>query len=176
MSSHHIVKEDQEPGLLILDWNDRSMLLIQQLSQWSPKIIVDESVVDKVVMEGVKIDVLLTNSPESHALMLKEQFPVTIFNKDVSEQKTILNIKNELISRLHVLSNQPIDHWKDKMPDGIVVYGKYLYFHLISNDFQKWQAGGKQFSVIEEDREVDCIGESTLWTYKGQNGILKELW
>ncbi len=59
MSSHHFVKEDQEPALLILNANAISFEKVQELLEWSPTVIISEEVVEEVTGWGIKIDILL---------------------------------------------------------------------------------------------------------------------
>ena len=42
MSSHHIVREKQEPALLVLGLNNFSTELLGQLLEWNPTVITTE--------------------------------------------------------------------------------------------------------------------------------------
>ena len=57
MSSHHFVKEDQEPALIIADASAVSFEKIQELLEWSPTVIVMESSLEMVLSWGIKMDV-----------------------------------------------------------------------------------------------------------------------
>jgi thiamine pyrophosphokinase len=59
MSSHHIVREKQEPALLILGLDYFSDELLGQLLEWSPTVIVTPSTAEKVNAFGIKIDMLV---------------------------------------------------------------------------------------------------------------------
>jgi hypothetical protein len=71
VSSHHIVKEDQEPALFILAGEALSFEKIQELLEWSPTILVAEWETDKVKGWGIKIDVVLC--AEASLEKLKEE-------------------------------------------------------------------------------------------------------
>jgi hypothetical protein len=60
MSSHHIVREDQEPALLILDARAISFGRVQELLEWMPTVIVSTDQVETVTGWGIKIDIVLT--------------------------------------------------------------------------------------------------------------------
>lgn len=60
MSSHHIVREDQEPALLILDAHAISFGKVQELLEWMPTVIVSADQVEIVIGWGIKIDLVLT--------------------------------------------------------------------------------------------------------------------
>ena len=59
MSSHHFVKEDQEPALLILDAEAIPFEQIQELLEWSPTIIADARALKGVLGWGIKFDVVV---------------------------------------------------------------------------------------------------------------------
>ena len=59
MSSHHIVRDDQEPALIIANGASCSMELLNQLLEWQPLVIVLDSAMERVVELGIKVDVLL---------------------------------------------------------------------------------------------------------------------
>jgi len=59
MSSHHIVRDDQEPALIIANGESCSSELLGQLLEWSPIVVVLDSAITRVVELGIKVDVLL---------------------------------------------------------------------------------------------------------------------
>lgn len=80
MSSHHIVREEQEPALLVLSLEGARPDLFMQLLEWNPILMATDSSADRLVEWGVKIDVLLTR-PERAAEwgeLLAFQQPVEI--------------------------------------------------------------------------------------------------
>jgi hypothetical protein len=78
MSSHHFVKEGQEPALFVLD--ALPFAVAAQLLEWAPLVLVAEGVLEHVQEWGIKIDIALATPGQSHhaAQMLSEQAPVTI--------------------------------------------------------------------------------------------------
>jgi thiamine pyrophosphokinase len=61
MSSHHIVREKQEPALYIHEFGNFNEEYLGQLLEWSPTVIVAASEYEKVVSLGVKIDIVIGN-------------------------------------------------------------------------------------------------------------------
>lgn len=59
MSSHHVVKDKQEPALVIANGESCSMELLGQLLEWSPTVVVLDGAASRVEELGIKIDVLL---------------------------------------------------------------------------------------------------------------------
>jgi|SRR5690606_7811220 len=70
MSSHHIVKEDQEPALVIEAMDSIPSDLLYQLLEWNPIVTTDEPNLRLVTRLGVKVDVLVTERsvdlPQDH--------------------------------------------------------------------------------------------------------------
>src|ERR1700760_4010942 len=58
MSSHHFVKEGQEPALLIVE--PLSFEFIGSLLEWAPYVIAMDTVVEDVLSWGIKIDAVVT--------------------------------------------------------------------------------------------------------------------
>ncbi len=74
MSSHHIVKEDQEPALIIAQVDSVPSSLLSQLLEWNPIVITDANNLTAVTQRGIKVDVLIANEPvdlpQDHILVL----------------------------------------------------------------------------------------------------------
>src|ERR1700744_5578676 len=65
MSSHHVVREKQEPALLLLSMDTFSDEHLGQLLEWSPTVIATELMAEKLNSEGIKVDWILTdNEPD----------------------------------------------------------------------------------------------------------------
>jgi hypothetical protein len=78
MSSHHFVKEGQEPALLILEATNYSDA--EGMLEWAPLVIVTEVALEEVLLWGIKIDVVIAR-PESEAKLTSElaaQAPIKI--------------------------------------------------------------------------------------------------
>jgi thiamine pyrophosphokinase len=59
MSSHHIVRDEQEPALIIANGQSCNLELMGQLLEWSPVVIVLDGAIHRVLELGIKIDVVL---------------------------------------------------------------------------------------------------------------------
>jgi len=61
MSSHHVVREKQEPALLVLGLERFSDELLGQLLEWSPTVIVTQDTAEKIHAYGIKIDWIIAD-------------------------------------------------------------------------------------------------------------------
>src|SRR6188768_1189225 len=82
MSSHHFVKEGQEPALIIANGEACSTELLGQLLEWSPLVMVLDGAVLRVLELHIKIDVVLGDFDHNINMqeLLKEQQPVKIIH------------------------------------------------------------------------------------------------
>lgn len=79
MSSHHVVREKQEPALIIANGEACSMDLLGQLLEWSPTVIVLDGALDRVLHLGIKVDVILGDFDGKDAESIRQsQYPVKV--------------------------------------------------------------------------------------------------
>lgn len=97
MSSHHFVKEGQEPALFILD--PLPFQLAGPLLEWAPLVVVSDNALEDVLHWGIKIDVVLAEDSRVEMLMqrLREQAPVKILSHR-SGESSIMNALYFLIN------------------------------------------------------------------------------
>ena len=83
MSSHHIVREKQEPALLIANGASCRWELVQELLEWSPFIVVLDGAMPRVMELGIKVDVLLGDfdRDELNIEQIQEsQYPIEVIH------------------------------------------------------------------------------------------------
>jgi thiamine pyrophosphokinase len=89
MSSHHIVKDKQEPALLIANGLSCKHELLEELLEWSPFVVVLDGAITRVVDLGIKVDVLLGDF-DRNELSLEElkrsQYPIEIIPMEDQEK------------------------------------------------------------------------------------------
>lgn len=74
MSSHHFVRDGQEPALLIIE--DLPFSLAGPLLEWVPLVIVHQQAAENVLSWGIKIDAILTTTPLYMQPQMQEQGPL----------------------------------------------------------------------------------------------------
>ncbi len=62
MSSHHVVRNEQEPALVILDLTDSHRAILDQLLEWAPTIICTPESQAQLEHLGVKADIIYMDS------------------------------------------------------------------------------------------------------------------
>jgi hypothetical protein len=112
MSSHHIVRDNQEPALVILSPIDASSDGIQGLLEWSPLIIVNELSLEHILRWGIKIDVVLAVDTKNEKLLdqIQHQQPVTLISvpADGELEKIIAYLAKKQFAAATIVTDQPI--------------------------------------------------------------------
>jgi hypothetical protein len=104
MSSHHFVKEGQEPALFVLD--PLPFQLAGPLLEWAPLVLVSDYALEDVIRWGIKIDLVLAEENRVEMLMrrLQEQTPVKIVSHR-SGESCIMNALDFVINNRQATVN-----------------------------------------------------------------------
>ncbi|MEO8885641.1 MAG: thiamine pyrophosphokinase [Mucilaginibacter sp.] len=161
MSSHHIVREKQEPALLIFDLDNFDSELLGQLLEWSPTVIVTQPMAEKLNSYGIKIDWIIAGDN-------KEEIQ--------SDVKVIPgNNKAPLLSALKFLTdnNYPavniiidtlnLDYYHpfiDKINLVIFYNGQKIY--PVTSGFSKWKPAGEILKILSDDATIKVSGLTPL--------------
>lgn len=186
MSSHHIVRDDQEPALIIANGEACSKELLGQLLEWSPLVIVLDSAMERVVELGIKVDVLLGDfdrdfNPQE---FIKSQHPIEIVYTPNQDKTDLEKAFDYLIDRKipavnviwatgrrtdHTISNLTnIVRYRDLLK--IVILDDYSKVFLLPRSFRKWYPADSIISLIPVGTVTGITSENL--TYELQNDTL----
>ncbi|MGY6742904.1 MAG: thiamine pyrophosphokinase [Cecembia sp.] len=148
MSSHHFVKEQQEPALIILDSKGIQFEQIAPLLEWVPTVMVTQEEVYTVISWGIKIDIILADLAfqKSHFNLLEEQYPVRFLG--VQNGNYLEEALQYLVATKHGAANiigyahQKAFDLEPKLDllDLVVWDGPIRYFPIKTGHFRKWFA------------------------------------
>jgi thiamine pyrophosphokinase len=157
MSSHHIVRDAQEPALVILD-SKCDAVLVHNLLEWSPTVIITTAVIDFVLQEGFKVDVVIgeANDLEVAKEKLHHQTPVKYLTKNTNDQDLLQSIyflttgKYTAVNILTSMDHELIESVSPFLGAlDIVVYNDSCKWYYCREDyFKKWTTKGAGFHVI----------------------------
>lgn len=165
MSSHHIVRDEQEPAVLITEIEKVYWPSIQQLLGWAPTVIVFEECVDEVLLAGIKIDVvickkdnlselkerLITQQPIKFVLKKNEDAISTAVEYLVNKTYKGVNIIGGFDQKKSIAINYRI----------IAIWYDINYRYILSNSaqFQKWMVKDHAFYLgsIEENQSYEFV-------------------
>jgi hypothetical protein len=165
MSSHHFVREGQEPALYIHD--AIAFNFVAPLLEWAPMVITRSSVLDEVLSWGIKIDVVIqeNDSPSAELEGLRSQMPVRIIRGQeqlVNSLKPILNIDGQhsiSIVALHAtemigLLNTAAAEYK------LTILDPEYRWVAVMNQFSKWLPGKSLLKLYPANKTYMVRGGS----------------
>jgi thiamine pyrophosphokinase len=177
MSSHHIVRDDQEPALIIANGAACNNELLGQLLEWSPLVIVLDSAIERVIELNIKVDVLLGDfdrgfNPEA---FVAAQYPIEIIHVPDQNKTDLEKAFDYLIARkipaVNVIwaTGRRADHTITNLTNmvsyrnslKIVIHDDHSKIFLLPRNFQKWYTKETIISLIPIGK-VDGISTQNL--------------
>ncbi len=164
MSSHHIVRDDQEPALIIANGASCSPELLGQLLEWSPLVIVLDSAIERVMELGIKVDVLLGDFDRGFDpnYYKEKQFPLEIVHTPDQNKTDLEKAFDYLIERNIPMVNvvwatgKRADHTITNLTNitkyrnllKIVILDDHSKVFLLPQKFEKWYTANTIISLI----------------------------
>lgn len=188
MSSHHIVRDDQEPALIIANGESCSPELLGQLLEWSPFVVVLDSAVERVLPLGIKFDVLLGDFDNGVPTddRLNAQYPLEIIHTPDQEKTDLEKAIEFLIERNfpavnivwatgkradHSITNMTnIVRYKDQIK--IVVLDDYSKIFRLPESFEKWYTKDSPISLIPVGTASGISTQNLEWNLNNDSLIL----
>ena len=164
MSSHHIVRDDQEPALIIANGAACNPELLGQLLEWSPFVIVLDSAIERVLELGIKVDVLLGDFDRGFdpTYYIEKQYPLEIVHTPDQNKTDLEKAFDFLIEKKipaanvvwatgkrtdHTITNLTnIVRYRDALK--IVILDDHSKVFLLPKKFEKWYAANTPISLI----------------------------
>lgn len=168
MSSHHFVKEQQEPAVFILDTEDLSFDTISPLLEWVPTVLVWQECLETVLSWGIKIDVILATEPfqQANLQLLEEQYPVKFLT--ASAEKTLDEGLHYLLASSHrAVHLVGVSHLtcldleeKLEQMDLTILDSGWKYYPVKGGKFKKWFAESTIQILGREGMPVEISNEN----------------
>lgn len=164
MSSHHIVRDDQEPALIIANGEASSIELLGQLLEWSPLVIVLDAAIERVLELGIKVDVLLGDFDRNFDsnYYKEKQYPIEIVHAPNQDKTDLEKAFDYLIEKGHKAVNviwatgKRADHTITNLTTivayrnllKIVILDDHSKVYLLPLVFEKWYTANTILSLI----------------------------
>jgi thiamine pyrophosphokinase len=164
MSSHHIIREGQEPALIIANGESCSNELLGQLLEWSPFVVVLDGAINRVLELGIKIDVLLgdfdskNNSVEQIQAQQKIEIVHTPDQNKTDLQKGIEFLIARNFDAVNIIwaTGRRADHNLSNITDivrykqqiNIVLHDDYSKIFQLPKRYQKWYVKDTVLSLM----------------------------
>ena len=164
MSSHHIVRDEQEPALIIANGQSCSFELMGQLLEWSPVVMVLDGAIHRVLELGIKLDIVLGDFDKikNWDELLANQQPVEVVHTPDQNKTDLEKGLDFLIAKGHKAVNilwatgKRADHhinnlstlakYKDQIT--IVMLDDHSRIFNLPNQFTKWYPANQNISLI----------------------------
>ena len=184
MSSHHIVRDDQEPALIIANGASCSFELLGQLLEWSPIVVVLDSAIERVLQLDIKVDVLLGDfdgnfNPEIYK---EKQYPLEIVHTPNQDKTDLEKALDYLIEKGHQAVNivwatgKRADHtitnitniirYRNKLK--IVILDDHSKIFLLPNKFEKWYTSKTPISLIPIGKVSGITTQNLFYPLKNE--------
>ena len=188
MSSHHIVRDDQEPALIIANGASCSFDILGQLLEWSPIVVVLDNAIDRVLQLDIKVDVLLGDfdgdfDPEIYK---EKQYPLEIVYTPNQEKTDLEKALDYLVEKGHKAVNivwatgKRADHtlanitnivsYRDKIK--IVIIDDHSKIFLLPKRFEKWYTANTPISLIPVGKVTGITSQNLFYSLQNDDLIL----
>lgn len=157
MSSHHVVRDEQEPAVLIDDPFALNLEFVEHLLEWSPTVVVTSNALEEVLHWGIKIDVVIAHSSELEKVKprLKDQQPVDLYafeTKDLVNAGFVflLDMGRKAVNVLaDIFQTQVLDQIRElaREMDVVLFYNNQKWIYTYNGYFKKWVNSGHVFGV-----------------------------
>ncbi len=164
MSSHHIVRDDQEPALIIANGASCQTELMGQLLEWSPLVIVLDCAIERVLPLGIKVDILLGDFDRNFDTNYYKEnhYPIEIVNTPDQNKTDLEKAFDYLISRgipsVNVIwaTGKRADHTMHNMTTivkyknqlKIVILDDHSKIYVLPKHFEKWYPKNTVISLV----------------------------
>lgn len=166
MSSHHIVKEKQEPALLILDLQGFDPENLGQLLEWSPSVIVAADAYDEAESLGIKID-FLVGSQDKHLLQPRTRIVPAEGNVLSEAMEFLVHEKYPAVNIIN--STTEISEYLPYCEKiNIVVLTARNRIFMVRSGFSKWKPAGEDIQILSDVTQLTHSGleQTTSTTFK----------
>jgi thiamine pyrophosphokinase len=168
MSSHHIVREKQEPALLVLGLDKFDDELLGQLLEWSPTVITTPLTAEKLNSYGVKVDWIVT---DSDAGIQQSDVKLMPANNDTCIEAALKHLIAYEYPSVNIVTDEmnlaDYEPYAEKI--NIVVFNNGKKIFPVSSGFSKWKPAGENIEILGDAKNLQStnlekIGDSLYKT------------
>ena len=156
MSSHHTIRENQEPAVFLLETEAIDSEMLRDVLEWSPLLICSEPCLAWILEQGLKIDAVIAKKEQKDEIfhLLSHQLPVRyIVQEDSSLQNGLAYIASTQNPSCYLFAD-----WNAYLPFAEEVFlsttnitwlrGQQQAFLLKNRAYSKWYAIGTTVEII----------------------------
>jgi len=148
MSSHHVVKEIQEPAIFLLNEEAVNIAIVQGMLEWSPVILVSDECFPLLAHYGIKVDALICerNFANNFEIEISMQQPMDVIlikdsNQEIPEGLKYLAGKGcTAVNIFGTCTDRQMFEINRQHKDLTITYfsHKEKYVYVGGGSFEKW--------------------------------------
>lgn len=158
MSSHHIVREKQEPALLVQGLDNFPEELLGQLLEWSPTIFACRQAAEKLILRNIKIDWIAGDSNNIADFQSDVKFLEAENGKSTEAVLTFLTANG--YPSVNIITDhfnlKDYEFYVDKI--NIVIFFNNKRVYAIKTGFSKWKPAGETIALLSKVNAMDTKG------------------
>jgi thiamine pyrophosphokinase len=156
MSSHHVVREKQEPALLVLGLNNFTDELLGQLLEWSPTVVVTADTAEQLNARGIKIDVVI--NPDDATL--QSDIKTVAAQGSNAAKAAIKFLIDAGYPAVNVVTDEfLVDNFLPFISNiNIVIYHNAQKIYAIYSGFSKWKPAGEVIGIVSTAANLQTTG------------------
>jgi hypothetical protein len=157
MSSHHVVREGQEPALFIIE--PISYGRVAPLLEWSPLIMVTDAALENVLSWGIRIDAVACdprNRSDVQAMIADAQQVEIVEAKDqLLDGLRWLSNKNQFAVTLAGRDPHTLDRIDEETYHGISFIDPAMRWIPVVGEFKKWVPARTTFRLLHTPQDCE---------------------
>ena len=160
MSSHHIIRDKQEPALLIMQLDEFSSENLGQLLEWSPTVLVNGNIYEEADSLGIKIDAVITADPD----FIAQANTKIILCEDDELSAGLKYLTGEGYPAVNVISNEfaikDYVFFVDLI--NLVIYSGGQKIYAVQSGFSKWLVADQVVVIYNDAINLQHVGLENL--------------
>jgi thiamine pyrophosphokinase len=156
MSSHHIIREKQEPALLVLGLDGFEDDLLGQLLEWSPTLMVTADTAEQLNAFGIKFDVLVGDG----GFGLQEDIKYVSRKGETDTEAALKYLADNGYPAVNVVTDDLVlgDYLPYASQINIVIFNNQKKIYPVTSGFAKWKPTGDVIEVMSNVSDITFTG------------------
>lgn len=185
MSSHHIVRDKQEPALMVANGAACSEELLGQLLEWSPFVLALDGALPRLHQLGIKVDAVLGDfdSMTDHDRHVEAQQPILVIHAPDQNKTDLEKGLDYLLAEGHNAVNvvwatgRRADHNLANLSNVVKYAGRmqinmlddYSRIYQLPPYFKKWYPAGSIISLVPIGRVEGITTQNLRYPLLGES-------
>lgn len=161
MSSHHIIREKQEPALLILGLDNFDDELLGQLLEWSPTVVASDEMTEKLNAYGIKVDWIITDKNDAD---IQSDLKVLQMNGKQETATALKFLTDNNYPAVNVVADELNleDYLSYINQINLVIFYNNQKIYPVTSGYSKWKPEGDIIELLSTPTNLQFAGLEKL--------------